>query len=172
MTNTKQPSNIVELRPNRRPAEEKILVKRWSSPVMAQGFTAIPTLLFRVQGRLGIGPVEFNVLLQIVSHWWGVDDWPYPSKDAIAKRISRTPRQVQRCLTTLEQAGLITRIERFRGHRAQTSNRYSLTGLIKRLQALAPEIAKEVAERAAIKSEAEQRGGRKLRAKKGGASPV
>lgn len=139
---------------------------------MVAGFTAIPTMLFRVQGRLGIGPVEFNVLLQIVSHWWAADAWPYPSKETIAQRIGRTPRQVQRCLTTLEQAGLIARIQRFTGRKAQTSNAYALRGLVRRLQKLAPEIKKEIDERAAIKARSEKRGGRKLRESEGGASPA
>jgi len=42
--------------------------------------------------------------------------------------MNKSPRQVQRILTQLEKAGHITRIERFLGYKAQTSNAYALDG--------------------------------------------
>jgi hypothetical protein len=115
---------------------------KWSSAVMKFGYTPIPNLLLRAQGKLQITPVQLNVLVQRAEHWWEADKDPYPAKDRIAQRMGKSPRQVQRYITQLEQKGLVARIERYGGRKAQTSNAYSLAGLVKRLQAVEPEFTK------------------------------
>ena len=67
---------------------------------------------------------------------------PFPAKDRIAIRMGKSPRQVQRYITKLENAGFVKRIERFTGKKAQTSNEYSLAGLIAKLKAVEPEFTK------------------------------
>ncbi len=57
--------------------------------------------------------------------------------------MNKSPRQVQRYLTQLENAGMIKRIPRFSGKKAQINNAYSFDGLIKRLKAVEPEFSKE-----------------------------
>jgi predicted transcriptional regulator len=134
------PTNVIPLplsKKARRRAEDK-----WSSPVMKFGYTPLPNLLLRAQGKLKITPVQLNVLVQLAEHWWEADKDPYPAKDRIAQRMGKSPRQVQRYITQLEQKGFVRRIERFGGRKAQTSNAYSLSGLIKKLQAVEPEFTK------------------------------
>jgi Mn-dependent DtxR family transcriptional regulator len=41
--------------------------------------------------------------------------YPFPAKDTIARRMGKSPRQVQRYITELEEAGFIKRVERFTG---------------------------------------------------------
>ena len=144
MTNTTVPqtssTNVVPLplsKKAKRRAEDK-----WSSQVMKFGYTPIPNLLLRAQGKLKITPVQLNVLVQLAEHWWEADKDPYPAKDRIAGRMGKSPRQVQRYITQLEKKGLVRRIERFGGRKAQTSNAYSLNGLVKKLQAVEPEFTK------------------------------
>src|ERR1035441_4409194 len=55
--------------------------------------------------------------------------------------MGKGPRQVQRYITKLEKAGFVKRIERFSG-RKQTSNGYSLAGLVAKLKLLEPEFTK------------------------------
>jgi DNA-binding transcriptional ArsR family regulator len=126
---------------DRRRAED-----RWSPQVMKLGFTLLPKLLLRAQGRLKISPTQMNVLLHLAEHWWEADRSPYPSKELIAKRMGKSPRQIQRYLTELEKAGLIRRRARYSGKKAQISNAYDLDGLIAKLQALAPEFVKAAAQ--------------------------
>jgi hypothetical protein len=57
--------------------------------------------------------------------------------------MNKSPRQVQRYLTQLERTGLIKRIARFSGKKAQINNAYSFDGLIKKLKAIEPELTKE-----------------------------
>lgn len=116
--------------------------ERWPQPVMARGYTMIPSILLWGQGRLGLKPDELNVLLQILSHWWTKGQNPHPSKETIARRIGKDARTVQRHLTSLEKAGFIKRETRFKMHKGQDSNAYDLRGLIKKLREIAPEFEK------------------------------
>ena len=142
---TKKSAEIVPLhlvKKKRRLSEDK-----WSPEVMKLGYTQLPNLLFEAQGRLKITPVQFNVLLQVIQHWWDADEWPFPAKDLIARRLNKSPRQVQRYLTALEKKKLITRIPRFKGKNSQTSNGFSLDGLVKKLKAVEPEFTQARAQK-------------------------
>jgi hypothetical protein len=116
---------------------------KWSPQVMKLGFTPLPNLLLRAQGRLKLSPVMFNVLAQLAEHWWEADKDPYPAKARIAQRMGKSERQVQRYITQLEKGGFVERIQRYSGRKAQTSNAYSLKGLVQKLKALEPEFTKE-----------------------------
>jgi DNA-binding MarR family transcriptional regulator len=102
-----------------------------------------PQPLLKAQGKLKLTPPQFNALMQVVEHWWEADREPYPAKDTIARRMNKSPRQVQRYLTQLEKAGMIERIARYSGTKTQINNAYSLKGLIKKLKALEPDFSKE-----------------------------
>jgi predicted transcriptional regulator len=135
-----QSDNVIPLpltRKAKRRAEDK-----WSPQVLKLGYTPLPNLLLRAQGKLKITPVQLNVLVQLAEHWWEADKDPYPAKERIATRMGKSPRMVQRYLTQLEKAGLIKRIQRYSGRKAQTSNAYSLEGLVKKLRAIEPEFSK------------------------------
>ncbi len=137
---TQSISNVVKLpveKKTRRRAEDK-----FGSRVLKHGYTMLPNLLLSAQGRLDISPMAFNVLVQLIGHWWEADRNPYPAKQKIATRMGKSPRQVQRYLTELEKLKLIERIERFTGQKAQTSNEYNLSGLVEKLNQLEPEFAK------------------------------
>ena len=100
---------------------------------MKFGYTMIPNLLLQAQGRLGISPVQ---LIQLIQHWWDAGNDPFLAKETIARRMGKSPRQIQRYLTELEDAGFVRRIPRYKGHKAQTSNAYGLDGLVLKLSAI------------------------------------
>ena len=127
---------------DRRRAEHK-----YSAPVINHGYTMLPNLLLQAQGRLNISHAQFNILVQLIGHWWEADKEPHPAKETIARRMGVSPRQIQRYLTELEKAELIKRIERFKGHKAQTSNGYALDGLVAKLKEIEPEFAKALEQR-------------------------
>lgn len=138
-------TNVIKLpveKKTRRRAEDK-----FGSKVLKHGYTMLPNLLLSAQGRLDISPMAFNVLVQLIGHWWEADRNPYPAKQTIATRMGKSPRQVQRYLTELEKAKLVRRIERFTGQKSQTSNEYELAGLVERLSVLEPEFAKVLEQR-------------------------
>jgi DNA-binding MarR family transcriptional regulator len=142
-------ANVVNLPPVMKKTKGKVDDK-WSPKVMKFGFTVLPNLLLQAQAKLKISPVQFNVLVQLFHHWWDADKYPFLSKETIATRIGKSPRQVQRYITELEKKGLVARQARFNGRKAQTSNIYSFEGLITKLKALEPEFAK-AAEQARLK---------------------
>lgn len=139
-TNTPDLQNVVKF-----PVEKKELRRasdKWTPAVIKLGYTTLPSLLLRAQAKLKLNPSQINVLIQLIEHWWEADKNPFPAKETIARRMNKTPRHIQRILTQLEKAGHIKRIERFLGHKAQTSNAYSFDGLVKKLVALEPEFRK------------------------------
>lgn len=158
-TNT---AKVVQLRPK----VERESEKKWGQAVMDLGYSTIPSLIFRAQARLGLSAVQLALLLHLVDYWWKRAQMPFPSKATLAERMNLGPRQIQRYLTELEDAGFIERVERYAGHKGQQSNEYNLTGLVKKLQKLEPEFS-EVKEQA--KEQAKnvvKRGGLSARLKK------
>jgi hypothetical protein len=97
MTKLKQkPSTNVVLHPAAAPPRGRRAEDKWSKQVMKFGYTTVPNLLLRVQGKLGISPDQFNVLLHLIEHWWDAEKDPYPGKDTIARRMGRSSRMIQR----------------------------------------------------------------------------
>ncbi|WP_051882346.1 helix-turn-helix domain-containing protein [Parvularcula oceani] len=123
-----------------KPKASRASERKWSKPVMDIGFCIVPSLLLRAQGRLGLNPTQLAVLLQLCDFWWDEARKPYPSKDTLSERLGISPRQIQRYIAELEDAGLVKRIERHHaGHGGKLSNMYDLSGLVERLKVLAPE---------------------------------
>lgn len=139
MTNTPGQANAEVIPFQPRKAAARNSEDKWGRAVMQLGFSIIPSLLLRAQQRLGLNPTQLAVLLQLADYWWDHRRKPYPSKQALSERLGLSPRQIQRHIADLEQAGLVTRIERTAVHRGKLSNEYDLSGLVERLQKLEPE---------------------------------
>lgn len=133
--------------------------QRWGNDVIeaGTGWTAIPNFLLERQQALKIDPVQLNILLVLMKHWWNSDEKPYPSKKTIAEIVNRDRDTVRKHLKNLEEKGLIERIERYKPTSdggGQTSNEYSLEGLVKKLSELAGievQEQKQLAENRAMK---------------------
>ncbi len=121
---------------------------------MQVGFCVVPSLLLRAQRRLGLNPTQLAVLMHLADYWWDVNRKPYPSKKTLGVRMGLSARQVQRRMAELEAMGLVKRIGRTAAHRGRLSNEHDLSGLVARLQEIAPdflEVEKKVrAERRAV----------------------
>ncbi|ADM08783.1 hypothetical protein PB2503_03542 [Parvularcula bermudensis HTCC2503] len=128
---------VVQLRPAK---ASKASERKWGKPVMDLGFCIVPSLLLRAQNRLGLNPTQLAVLMQLCDFWWDDARKPYPSKETLSERLGLSKRQLQRYIADLEQAGLVTRIERHHaGHGGKLSNIYDLSGLVAKLKKLEPE---------------------------------
>jgi predicted transcriptional regulator len=145
-------AKVVELRPEKADQRSD---KKWGKAVMKLGFCIIPSVLLRAQQRLGLNPTQLAVLLQLADYWWSEDRKPYPSKQTLSARLGLGPRQIQRYIAELEEAGLVKRIERHATNGGKLSNEYDLSGLVERLKKIAPEI--EAANE--IKKQATRKGG-------------
>jgi predicted transcriptional regulator len=113
-------------------------VKKWG-PLVARQFTLIPAILFDEQKKLGLDPVDFNLLLQLLSFWWRAADLPWPSKQTLADRIGVDTSTVRRHMTRMQKMGLVERRTRIDKTRGQQSNSYNLKPLVQKLQKLAAE---------------------------------
>lgn len=128
--------NVVPLRPQK---AAKASEQKFGKEVMSLGFSIVPSLLLRAQTRLGLNPTQLTILMHLLDYWWDAERKPYPSKARLAERVNLGERQIQRYIAEMEQAGLVQRIERTAAHKGKLSNYYDLSGLVKRLQELAPE---------------------------------
>ncbi len=154
-------AEVIPLRPVT--ASKKASEEKWGKPVMDLGFCIVPSLLLRAQARLGLNPTQLAVLLHLADYWWDVGRKPYPSKQRLADRLKLGPRQVQRYIAELEEAGLVRRIERRAPHKGKISNEYDLTGLVKRLAGLEPDFRQVEEEVRANRRAVERPGGRRRR---------
>jgi hypothetical protein len=132
--------------------------EKWGKPLIKTGFTIFPSILLEYQARLELDPVDLNLLLQIIKHWWTKDKAPFPSRNMLAKAIGRTTSTVQRRLTRLKDRKLIKIHHRFYSdHGGQTSSGYTFEGLIEKATALAEEKLAESAEHKAKNAHARKR---------------
>jgi len=123
------------------------LESKWGKSALTMGWTAVPSALFFLQGTLSISPVAFNVLLNLLAHWWKVYEWPHPSQESLAIRMSVSVRTVQRGLAELENMGLITRRKTSKEHpKYKGRNIYDLTNLVESLNKLAPNIKEKLSQ--------------------------
>jgi len=121
--------------------DKKESEKKWGKAVMSHGYCIFPSILLQAQSRLGVSAQEMVVLLQLAEHWWRADSKVFPKKEVIAQRVGLSSRQVQRHIQRLEELKLVERKERYRGG-LRTSNEYDLKGLVEKLKAIEPDIAK------------------------------
>jgi len=115
----------------------KANTEKWSERVWALGWAGVPDVLLKYQDWLGLGPLDMNLIVQLINHWWEADAPPFPSKKTLAERVGRSESAVQRSISKMERAGYIKREDRFTASGGRSSNSYDLGGLVKAVQIVA-----------------------------------
>lgn len=72
-----------------------------------RGFTIVPDVLMRNQGKLGITTAEMVVLMNLIAHWWFSEKRPFPGNNVLGERTGLSRRSVQRAMSGLKSKGLI-----------------------------------------------------------------
>jgi DNA-binding transcriptional regulator YhcF (GntR family) len=121
----------------------KVNVKKWGRELIEAGWTLVPNTIIERQKKLGLDPLDLNILLHLMSYWWEPGNKPRPSKRTVAEAVGRDPRTVQRRIAAMEKEGLISRERRHGSGRSTQTNRYHLDGLIKAAIPLARETLQE-----------------------------
>ncbi len=127
----------------RRSSTEKI----FGDGVMGHGYTGVPNILVRAQSRLGLNPVQFNILVQLLSYWINPGRPPFPPKRDLRKRMGISESTLKKHIKELEQAGFIKREQQTTSAGDFGSNIYHLDGLIQKLEKLVPDFDQEREER-------------------------
>jgi predicted transcriptional regulator len=121
-------------------AKTEPLEKKWGERSMLMGWTAIPTSLLFLQAELSISPLGFNLLMNLVSHWWETTEHPYPSQESMAKRMGVSKRSIQREITTLVELGLLDKQPNKAGNKKfKGRNTYDLSKLVQVLNEKTPD---------------------------------
>lgn len=133
----------------------------WGKAVLRHGYAGIPSVLIQAQSRLGISPLQMNIIIQLLDYWRDPDRRPFPSKKELAGRINVTDKTIQNNIRALEQAGLIRREQRRTAAGDWNSNIYHLDGLVERIQKMEPDFAEAKEKRKEARRRAETPVGRR-----------
>ncbi|WAK04517.1 helix-turn-helix domain-containing protein [Methylobacter sp. YRD-M1] len=93
------------------------------------GWTAVPNLLLRKQGELGLKALELNVLINFIRFWWSPENAPFPAPEKMAQEMGISARSVYRAISALEENGFINRMQE-----EGKATRYDLSGLVEKLK--------------------------------------
>ncbi len=143
-SNSPQPNKVVSLRlPATEATEQAAKTRRsatakWGAEVMRGGFVTVPSILLRAQRRLGLSGTQLAIIMHLADWWLDADRAPWSSKAQLSQRIGISERQLQRQIAELEAHGYVRRVERV-SSRGKRPNGYDLSGLVAKLDELAPE---------------------------------
>ena len=116
-----------------------LLLNRWGEDVIAEGFSGVPSILFRFQNRLGLANNHLVILLHLLDHWYGANGEIRPEIKSIANRMGMSISRTRFLIAELEGLGFLKRTSRFE-NKKQLANLYSLEGLVNKLKAFGPEL--------------------------------
>jgi hypothetical protein len=107
---------------------------RWGSgEVFVNGFLAVPVLFLKSYASLNppLTPAEAIFVMELMAYKW-TKDHPYPSFEALAKRMNVTDKMVRRYAQKLEDKHYLRRI-----FRKNKTNEFDLSGLFAALRSIA-----------------------------------
>jgi hypothetical protein len=137
------PANIVEF-PSPKTARKLSSTEAiWGKAVVGHGYAGVPSILIRTQGRLGLSPMQFSIVVQLLEYWRDPERRPFPSKRDLAGRMGVTEKAIQLNMQALEKRGFIRRELRKTAAGDWDSNLYHLDGLVERVRDLEPDFAQE-----------------------------
>lgn len=110
--------------------DEKENVKKWGKTLISDGFTIIPNAIIENQAKLGLEPIDFAIIAIFAKYWWKASEPPFPGKKRIAACLDVEPRTVQRRLSALVKAKILTRKPRTYVNGGTNTNAYELGPLI------------------------------------------
>jgi DNA-binding transcriptional regulator YhcF (GntR family) len=132
---------------------QKALEQKWSAPVIAAGYTVLPSIVLKRQKKLGLDSLDINIVMHLLSYWWKGSDLPFPSKRSLAEAIGVDQSTIRRRVQKLEGAGYVVRVSRKGSNGISKSNRYNLSGLIEAIKPLAAEENELIKQRQAKKEQ-------------------
>ena len=145
-----------------KPAKSFSTEEIFGKPVLDHGFTALPNILVRGQKRLGLNPVHFNILVQLLSYYIDPKRPPFPTKQQLIDRLGVSKTTLQKHVRELEQRGYLLREQQKTAVGDYGSNIYHLGGLIEELKKMVPDFDAERNERAESRKRTETPNARRM----------
>jgi len=93
------------------------------------GWTAVPNLMLKKQGELGLKAIELVVIINLVRFWWDPENLPFPDLNKMAVEIGTSERTIYRTISSLEEKGFVKRIQM-----EGKPTKYDLSGLLEKLR--------------------------------------
>jgi ribosomal protein L37E len=109
--------------------------RRFGKVIADYGIAAVPLLLFRLQGALGLSPQETWFIACVLSYKWDERD-PYPSLSEISKLSGVPPSTLREYKSSLVKKGLLRIKERHLPDGRSLSHAYDFTPLFRRIEKL------------------------------------
>jgi hypothetical protein len=110
--------------------------EKWKAAAIP-GWQPLPDVLLRNQAKLGLTATDMLVLINVLSHWWYVDQKPFPRVTTIARRMGVTVRTVQRSILRLVEKGFLERRKEDCGPNGEERDVLDPKGLVDALGELA-----------------------------------
>ena len=160
MSNSGEAKNIVQS-PKADTKNPSSTERIWGKAVLSHGYTGVPSIMIKAQSRLGITPLQMNIIIQSLDYWHDPERKPFPTKQDIASRMKVTGKTIQNNIRQLEQAGLIRREARRTACGDWNSNIYHLDGLVERIKKFKPDFAEAKEKKRKARQRAETPVGRR-----------
>lgn len=157
----KHEAEVVEFPKSATPKRESSTERIWGKAVYGHGYAGVPSILLKAQRRIGITPLQMNIVIQLLEYWHEPTRRPFPTKQDLANRIGVNAKTIQNNVRELEKAGLIQREIRKTALGDFNSNIYHLDGLIAKVKAMEPEFAAEREKRKKARAALETPAGRR-----------
>lgn len=106
---------------------DRSVKSRWT-PKLAKRFCPVASVFLERYSELGLNSSDAMLVVHLFDYKWDERN-PYPSVDALSKRMDLKPRTIRAQLKKLEDLNLVKRV-RHTGRR----NQYDLTGLFENLE--------------------------------------
>jgi hypothetical protein len=130
---------VSNLRPHDgRSESDRPFAQRLSPLIAALGVTAVPNLLLRYQGRLGLTSNEVVYLQHVLMHRWG-EVWPWVAIGTIVEATGAAERSVRDWKASVITKGFLTIRTRGRAGGGRGADEHDLSKLFAALEALALE---------------------------------
>jgi hypothetical protein len=117
---------------------DRRFARRLSPLIAAVGVTAVPSLLLRYQGRLGLTSNEVIYVQHVMMHRWE-EAWPWVAVSAIVKATGAAERSVRDWKASLVTKGFLTIRTRGEPGGGRGADEHDLSKLFAALEALALE---------------------------------
>ena len=50
---------------------DRKIAQKWGAALAGAGWTAMPNVIIKRQKALGLTPLDVNIILQLLTYWWG-----------------------------------------------------------------------------------------------------